>query len=123
MRAKLFHAHAPADYYIVQDSERILLASAESCWNAACGNYRMFRFGGLSYDFDCGGSAGRYTFSVRHCTADNFIFWLGAPQGHTLSCINISFRDLHEVPYAYVQSCRRANLSPVYIGTTKNSVR
>ena len=116
IRAKLFHKHAPADYFIVPGSERILSASAESCWNAACGSYRVFRFGGLSYDFDGGGSAGHYTFSARHFNADNFIFWLGAPQGHTLSCINVAFRDLHELPYAYVQSCRRANLAPVYVG-------
>ena len=116
IRAKLFHKHAPADYFLVQGSERIWSASAESCWNAACGSYRVFRFGGLSYHFDGGGSAGLYTFSVRHFDADNFIFWLGAPQGHTLSCITIAFNELHELPYAYVQSCRRANLSPAYVG-------
>ena len=116
IRAKLFNKHSPADYFIVQGTERILGASAESCWNAACGSYRVFRFGGLSYDIDCGGSAGHYTLSVRHFDADNFIFWLGAPPGHTLSCINIAFRELDELPYAYVQSCRRANLAPVYVG-------
>lgn len=116
IRRKLFHKHAPADYFIVPGSERILSASAESCWNAACGSYRVFRFGGLSYSFNGGGSAGLYTFSARHFNADDFIFWLGAPQGHTLSCTNVAFRDLHELPYAYVQSCRRANLTPVYVG-------
>ena len=116
VRAKLFQKHAPADYFIVEGSERIFSASAESCWNAACGSYRVFRFGGLSYEIDCGGSAGGYTFSVRHFDADNFIFWLGAPQGHTLSCITIAFRELDEIAYVYVQSCRRANLSPAYVG-------
>ena len=96
-------------------------ASAELCWNAACGSYRVFRFGGLSYDFDGGGSAALYTFSVRHFDAANFIFWLAAPQGHTLSCIDIAFGELHELPHAYVQSCRRANLGPVYIGMTTTS--
>lgn len=119
IRAKLFYKHALADYFIVQGSERVFSASAESCWNAACGSYRVFRFGGLSYDIDCGGSAGRYTFSVRHVDADNFIFWIGAPQGHTLSCISVAFRELHELPYAYVQSCRRASLAPAYIGLAK----
>ena len=119
MRTKLFYKHAQADYFIVQGSERIRSASAESCWNAACGSYRVFRFGGLSYYFDGGGSAGLYTFSVCHFHADTFIFWLGAPQGHTLSCINIAFRELDELPYAYVQSCMRANLAPAYIGLAK----
>jgi hypothetical protein len=113
IRAKLFRTHPPADYFIVDGSERILTASAESCWNAACGSYRVFRFGGLSYDIDCGGSVGPYNFSVRHLDADRFIFWIGAPQGHTLSCISIAFRDLNEIPYAYVQSCRRTNLAQV----------
>lgn len=120
IRAKLFQKHAPPDYFIVPGSERILSASAESCWNAACGSFRVFRFGGLSYDIECGGSAGLHTLNVRHFAVDNFIFWLGAPQGHTLSCINIAFRDLDAVPYAYVQSCRRANLLPVYVGMTRS---
>lgn len=118
IRKKLFSKHSPAEYLIAEGSERVLRASAESCWNAACGDYRVFRFGGLSYDFDGGGSAGRYTFSICHLSATTFIFWLGAPQGHTLSCISITFRNLDELPYAYVQSCRRANLSPMYVGMT-----
>ena len=119
IRAKLFSRHPAADYFIVQGSERIFRASAETCWNAACGSYRVFRFGGLSYDIDCGGSAGLYTFSVRHLDADNFIFWISAPQGHTLSCISIAFRVLDEIPYAYVKSCSRANRSPSYVGMTR----
>jgi hypothetical protein len=120
IRAKLFRTHPPSAYFIVDGSERILTASAESCWNAACGSYRVFRFGGLSYDIDCGGSVGPYNFSVRHLDADRFIFWIGAPQGHTLSCISIAFRDLDEIPYGYVQSCRRANLAPVFVGLKRN---
>ena len=116
IRTKLFCRHPAADYFIVQGSERIFRASAETCWNAACGSYRNFRFGGLSYDIDCGSPAGLYTFSVRHFDADNFIFWLSAPQGHTLSCISIAFRHLDEIPYAYVHSCRRAHHAPTYIG-------
>ena len=116
IRAKLFSKHQAADYFIVQGSERVFSASAETCWNAACGSYRVFRFGGLSYDIDCGGSAGLYTFNLRHFDADNFIFWLSAPQGHTLSCISTPFRHLDDIPYAYVHSCRRAHLAPTYIG-------
>jgi hypothetical protein len=119
IRAKLFCRHPPPDYFIVPGSQRIFAASAETCWNAACGSYRVFRSGGLSYDIDCGGSAGLYTFSVRHFDAANFIFWLTAPQGHTLSCISVAFKHLHELPYAYVLSCRRANQSPLYVGMTE----
>lgn len=115
MRRRLFCRYPPADYFIVNGSERILSASAESCWNTACGTYRVFRFGGLAYDIDYADHAGPYRFSVSHFDADTFIFWLGAPQGHTLSCLNIAFRDLHELPYAYVRSCRCANLAPVYV--------
>jgi hypothetical protein len=116
IRTKLFCRHPASDYFIVQGSERVFSASAESCWNAECGSYRVFRFGGLSYDIDCCGSAGLYTFSVRHFDAANFIFWLSAPQGHTLSCLSIAFRDLDEIPHAYVSSCRRAHLAPTYVG-------
>jgi hypothetical protein len=116
IRRKLFCKHSSADFFIVQGSERIFAASAEASWNAACGSYRVFRFGGLSYDFDCGSAAGLCRFSVRHFDADNFIFWISVPQGHTQSCISIAFRHLDEVPYAYVQSCRRANLAPQYAG-------
>jgi hypothetical protein len=116
MRRKLFRIHQPADYFIVQGSERILSAPAELCWNAACGSYRTLRFGGISYDVDCGGSAGLHTFTVRHLDSAAFVFWLGAPQGHTVSCIRISFQDMDEVPYAYVHSCRRVTLAPTYVG-------
>lgn len=116
IRGKLFHRYSPADYFIVTGSERILRASAESCWNAACGTYRVFRFGGVAYDIDCADPAGLCRFSVSHFDADTFTFWLSASQGHTLSCLNIAFRDLNELPHAYVRSCRRANLAPVYVG-------
>lgn len=116
MRKKLFRIHQQADYFIVQGSERILTATAELCWNAACGTYRIFRFGGLSYDVDCSSSAGLHTFSIRHFDADNFTFWLSASGGHTLSCLTVAFRELDELPYTYVQSCRRANLAPTYVG-------
>jgi hypothetical protein len=116
IRGRLFHRYPPAGYFIVTGSERILSASAESCWNAACGTYRVFRFGGLAYEIDCADHAGLYSFSVSHFAADTFTFWLSAPQGHTLSCINIAFRDLDELPHAYVRSCRCANLAPVYVG-------
>lgn len=53
---------------------------------------------------------GPYNFKVSHFDADSFIFWLGAPQGHTLSCISITFRQLDEIHYAYVQSCRVTTL-------------
>lgn len=119
IRRQLFSRHSPADYFVLRGSERILSASAESCWNAACGSYRAFRFGGISYQFDCAGAAGPYTFSVRHIDATDFIFWLGAPQGHTFSCLTIAFGELDELPYAYVQSCRRAILAPTYVGMTK----
>lgn len=108
IRKKLFSKHSPVDYFVAQGSERILHASAESCWNAACGDYRVLRFGGPSNDIDCGGLAGPYTFSVCHFHTDTFIFFLGAPQGHTLCCLNVAFRHLDEVPYTYVLSCRRA---------------
>ena len=118
MGKKLFSKHPAAAYFIVPGSERIFAASAETCWNAACGTYRVFRFGGLSYDIDCGASAGLFAFNLRHFEAANFIFWLTAPQGHTLSCISVAFRDLDEIPYTYVTSCRRANRSPLYVGMT-----
>jgi len=116
LRRKLFCKHPAAAYFIVPGSERIFAASAETCWNAACGSYRVFRFGGLSYGIDCSDSSGLYTFSLRHSDADKFIFWVSAPQGHTLSCISIAFRDLDEIPHAYVISCRRAHLAPTYEG-------
>lgn len=78
MRAMLFQRHELAEYFIVQDSERI---SAESCWNAACGTYLVFRFGGLSYDFECGGSAGLCRFSVCHLDEDKFLSWLARRKG------------------------------------------
>ena len=118
IRRRLFRRYSPADYFIVTGSERILSAYAQSCWNAACGTYRVFRFGGLTYDIDCADRGGLNKFSITHLDADAFIFWLSAPQGHTISCLNIRFSDLSEIPHAYVQSCRRANVAPAYVGQT-----
>jgi hypothetical protein len=112
MRRQLFRKHRPLDYYIVPNSERIIAASAESCWNAACGDYRVFRFGGLSYGSDCCDKDGLSTFSISHIDADQFSFWLTAARGHTMACLNIRFRNLDEIVYDYVCSFRRSNLAP-----------
>ena len=121
IRRRLFRSYSPAEHFIVTGSERILSASAESCWNAACGTYRIFRFGGLTYEIDCADRAGLNKFSVTHLDADTFIFWVSGPQGHTISCLNVRFQDLNEVPHAYVHSCRRANLAPAYLGKKNNN--
>jgi hypothetical protein len=42
IRRRLFRQYTPEDYFIVPNSEQILPPSAESCWNAASGNYRVF---------------------------------------------------------------------------------
>ena len=49
IRRRLFRCYQPTDYFIVPNSERVIAASAESCWNAACGSYRVVRVGGLGF--------------------------------------------------------------------------
>lgn len=103
--------YRPCDYFIVPGSETIIAASAEGCWNAACGNYRVFRFGGLSFVVDCRAEDGLSRFSVSHTEADQFSFWLMGARGHTLSSLMVRFRDLDETVHEYVHSCRRANVA------------
>jgi hypothetical protein len=116
IRGRLFRRYQPSDYFIIPNSERVIAASAESCWNAACGSYRVFRFGGVSYGADCCDKAGACTFTISHVESDRFDFWLTAALGHTVTLLSVRFRELDEVVYAYVCSYRRANRSPAYIG-------
>ena len=52
IRRQLFRRYQPSGYFIIPNSE-LVAASAENCGNAACGSYRVLRFGGLSYVVDC----------------------------------------------------------------------
>jgi hypothetical protein len=119
MRRQLFRRYQPSEYFIVPDSEAVLRASAESCWNAACGEYRVFRFGGLSYLIDCCDKDGLSKFSISHDDADRFSFWLSAAKGHTMASLTVRFRELDEVVHDYVWSLRRSNLAPVYTGQAR----
>jgi hypothetical protein len=116
IRARLFRRYQPCDYFIVPNSERVIAASAEACWNAACGSYRVFRFGGLSYLIDCCDKAGASKLTISHVHADRFDFWLTAAQGHTVTSTSVRFRELDDAVNACVCSYRRTNLSPVYVG-------
>jgi hypothetical protein len=116
VRGRLFRRYQPSDYFIIPNSERVIAASAESCWNAACGRYRVFHFGGLSYLVDGGDKAGVSKLTISRVDSDGFDFWLSAAQGHTVTSVRVRFRELDEVIHAYVCSYWRANLSPVYVG-------
>jgi hypothetical protein len=117
IRRRLFRRYRPEDYFIVQNSEQVVAGSAESCWNAACGDYRVFRVGGLSYAVDCGDAEGLSRFTVSHAEADRFNFWITAARGHTVNSAIVRFRELDELLYARVCSLRRSNLAPTYMGT------
>ena len=113
IRQRLFRRYQLSDYFIVPDSEKVLLASAQSCWNAACGSYRVFRFGGLSYEVDCGAEDGRSKFTVLHCQADQFSFWMTGGRRYTISSLTVSFDALDEIVHARLSSYRRANIERV----------
>ena len=119
IRRRLFRRYQPSDYFIIPNSELVIAASAENCWNAACGSYRVLRFGGLSYVVDCLDQAGLCRFSTSHVDADLFQFWLTAAKHHTVCSITVRFRELDEEVYARVASYRRANSSPEYPGRTR----
>jgi hypothetical protein len=116
IRRRLFRRYRPDDYFIVPNSEQVLAGSAESCWNAACGEYRVFRVGGLSYAVDCQDSEGMSRLAVLHADADRFSFWVTAARGHTMVSLTVRFRELDEIVYAYVCSFRRSNTEPAYTG-------
>jgi hypothetical protein len=116
IRRQLFRRFQQADYFIVPHSERIIAASAEGCWNAACGDYRVFRFGGLSYDVECRDQYGLSRFSVSHDVADRFNFWLTAARGHTMTALIVRFRELDEIVHEHVCSYRRMNMRRLNIG-------
>ena len=111
IRQRLFRRYQPSDYFIVPQSEKVITASAESCWNAACGCYRVFRFGGLSFAVDCDEEDGLCRFTVTHFEADRFNFWLTGARGHTITSVIVSFGDLDETVRARLASTRRMNSS------------
>lgn len=108
IRERLFSRHHADDYRVVSASERVIAPYAESRWNAACGDYRVLYLGGLSYSVDCADEAGLSRFSVSHDEDDRFSFWLSAAKGHTVNSLLLRFRELDELPYAYVSSYRRS---------------
>jgi hypothetical protein len=110
IRQRLFRRYQPSDYYIIPGSERVLAAAAESCWNAAGGDYRVFRFGGLSFAVDCKAEDGPCRFSVTHFEADRFSFWLTGARGHTITSMTVVFRDLDEFVHDRLAGYRRANI-------------
>lgn len=116
IRQCLFARYQPSDYFIIPKSEHIIAASAEGCWNAACGNYRVFRFGGLSFVADCRAEDGLCRFSVSHIEADRFHFWLTGARDHTLAALIVRFRELDEVVHGHLCSYRRANLAQAHAG-------
>ena len=116
IRRRLFRRYQPADYFIVPNSEHVLPGYAEGCWNAACGSYRVFHVGGLSYAVDCKDAEGLSRFTVLHIETDQFSFWLAAARGHTVVSAIARFRELDEIVYAQVCSLRRSNVKPAYIG-------
>ena len=116
IRRRLFRRYQPTDYFIVPNSERVIAASAESCWNAACGRYRVFRIGGLSYAADCCDKDGLSRFSLSHFEDQRFSFWLTAARGHTVTSLVVQFRELDEIVYGRLCSFRRANRAPAYVG-------
>jgi hypothetical protein len=111
IRRRLFRRYQPSDYFIVPESETVIAASAEGCWNAACGSYRVFRFGGLSFVVDCRAEDGLSRFNVSHIEADCFSFWLTGARGHTLTSLVVRFRDLDEFVHGRLCSYRRANIA------------
>lgn len=116
IRQRLFSRYAPADYFILPGSEQRLAAYAENCWNAACGDYRVVHWEGLSYVVDCADAAGSCEFSVSHAEGSGFHFWLKAAKGHTLCSVSVRFHKLDEIPHSYVQSYRRPNVTQIYGG-------
>lgn len=116
IRRRLFRCYQPTDYFIVPNSERVIAASAESCWNAACGSYRVVRVGGLSYAADCCDKDGLSRFSVSHFEGHRFNFWLTGARGHTVASLVVHFRKLDEIVYERLCSFRRASTAPTYAG-------
>ena len=122
IRRRLFRRYQPADYFIVANSEQVLAGSAESCWNAACGDYRVFRVGGLSYAVDCRDADGPSRFTVLHVDTDRFGFWIAAARGHTMVSLLARFRELDQIVYAHVCSFRRSNIAPAYTGKARDLI-
>ena len=110
IRRQLFRRYTPADYFIVPGSESVLNASAEACWNAACGSYRVFRFGGLRYRVDCANEHGPMLTSITHVEANQFLLWIGTARSVTVNCVPVRFHDLDEEMHSRIVSCRRVNM-------------
>jgi hypothetical protein len=109
IRKRLFSKHSTADYWISDGSEKIHPPSAQLRWNAACGEYREFTLGGLSYAVDCLDRHGLTQFTVRHQQNQEFAFWMENGKGNATCSLVVPFRVLDEVVFRYVVSCRRAN--------------
>ncbi len=114
LRGRLFRRYAPADYFILEGSERIIAAHAEDRWNAACGAYRVLHLGGLTYALDCGDPRGPAELGFCHVEKDVFSLWICRAQGHTAHSSKVRFEALDERAHDLVCSFRNSIVRPVY---------
>ena len=112
IRERLFRRHAAAEYRIVELSETIIAAHAESRWNAGCGSYRVLHLGGLTYRFDCGAGHPPGAMSICHSERDLFSFWVSGAQDHTVHSSKLRFEELDTRVFQIVQGFR-ASLKPI----------
>jgi hypothetical protein len=109
IRRQLFREYTPSDYLIVEGSEEILAPSAQTRWNAACGDYRELTLGGLCYMVDCLDRDGLTKVTILHQRAHEFAFWMQTGRGNTVCSLVVPFRVLDVVAFGYVTSFRREN--------------
>jgi hypothetical protein len=112
IRERLFRRHAPDEYRIIEHSETIIAAHAESRWNAGCGPYRVLHLGGLTYLFECGAGHPPGAMSICHWERDLFSFWVNGVQDHTVHSSKLRFEELDTRVFHIVQGFR-ASLKPI----------
>jgi hypothetical protein len=115
IRERLFRRHAPDEYRILEHSETIIAAHAESRWNAGCGSYRVLHLGGLTYRFDCGAGHPPGAMSICHSERDLFSFWVCGAQDHTVHSSRLRFAELDSRVFQIVNGFR-ASLRPIRRG-------
>ncbi|HTE40656.1 MAG TPA: hypothetical protein VK629_07495 [Steroidobacteraceae bacterium] len=119
IRQRLFRRFKPADYFIIDGSESIIMASADGKWCPERGSYRVFSFGGIEYQFDAACKEGPASFSIRHEKGAQFWFSLSSDRKETVKNLPLTFDWLDVSIHRMVNDYRGSQVNPKYTISTK----
>lgn len=114
IRTALFRKWAPADYHMIDGSERIIPPRCAAAWlPEPMGSYRAPSYGGISYGVVIVGGRPPGRLSVSYSRPRSLSIWISGPgDGYTMCARSARLRELDLVAYHSIQACRGSLTQP-----------